>query len=61
MFGVGWRKWSVPEGEQCCSPSVCLNPKYVRLENSSIGTEVQQLNVQLLVYNGNYGASPGLE
>jgi hypothetical protein len=25
---------SVPEREQCCSPSVCLSPKHVRLENS---------------------------
>ncbi len=29
---------SVPEGEQCCSPSVCLSPKHVRLENRSMGT-----------------------
>jgi len=28
----------VPEGEQCSSPSVCLSPKHVRLQNSSMGT-----------------------
>ncbi len=29
---------SVPEWEQCCSPSVCLSPIHVRLENRSMGT-----------------------
>jgi hypothetical protein len=47
----GVEKWRVFQSESSAA-RVCLSPKHARLESSSMGTSVQQLNVPLVVYIG---------